>query len=90
MEQVSQDRRLMYALQLENGMHTRMIMVSVGRPLSFKGFVTNYIMQHLELTVVRTGEVIKVSEIVGIQKIPNENKALYEITADGKLLEPRD
>lgn len=75
----------LYALHFENGMHKNMLLLHVGRPMGLKGFCENYIFQHMELTVEKTGAKWTTSQIVGIQKIPNGNKPDFELTYEGLL-----
>ncbi len=82
-----------YCIQLDPGINKRatdtILYVHIGRPVAFKTVVEKFIMQHLELTVVSTGEKLLVSDVVGIQKVPNGNKPKYELTLDGNLIEVR-
>ena len=61
--------------------------VHIGRPVSFKTVCEKFIFQHIELTVVSSGEKIQTAEVIGIQKVPNGNKPKYELTLDGNLIE---
>jgi hypothetical protein len=78
------DKYRMYALRFENG---DLVKLHVGRPISFKTFCDQYILQHIELLNQKAGVLFKVAQIVGIEKIPNSNKPDFEVTAEGNLLE---
>lgn len=81
----------LYAIWLEADYGSRpisdMIIVHVGRPVSFGTLCEQFILQHLELTVETTGQKIRVGSITGIQKIDNKNIPKYELTIDGILKE---
>jgi hypothetical protein len=81
----------LYAIWIETDYGSRpitdMLIVHIGRPVSFATLCETYIFQHIELTVGKTGEKIKVSGITGIQKIDNKNIPKYELTMDGTLKE---
>ncbi len=83
-----------YAIQLDPGVNKRaqqsLLTVHIGRPVSFKSVVELFILQHLELTIVSSGEKIETNSIRGIQKIANGAKPQYELTLTGNLLELRD
>lgn len=64
-----------------------LVIVHVRHPVSFRTFCDAYIFQHLELTVEKTGVKIQTSKISGVQKILNDNKPKYELTAAGQLIE---
>ncbi len=83
------EKYFIFSLQFENGLARRMIMVHVGRPLSFRTFAEKYVLQHVELTIQRTNEKLEVNKLVGIQKIPNDNLPAFELTMDGNLIEIR-
>ncbi len=76
-----------YAISFENGMHKRLVMVHVARPVSFKTVCVTFILNNIELTVEKTGEKLQTSLITGIQKVPNQNIPEYELTLDGLLKE---
>lgn len=80
-----------YCIQLNQGINKRagdaILYVHIARPVSFKTVCEKFIFQHLELTMVKTGEKIPIVEVVGIQKVPNGNKPKYELTLDGNLIE---
>jgi hypothetical protein len=82
-----QEKYRIYAIHFDDGLKKSMIMVHVGRPMKFYSLIANYIFQHTELTVQKTGAKLQTGDIVGIQKIPNDNEPLYELTYDGNLLE---
>ncbi len=77
----------LYAVHFENGMHKNMLLVHVARPLSFSTFVRQYLLDNVELTVVKTNQKFETSQITGVQKIPNENVPAWEITLSGQLIE---
>lgn len=81
----------LYALWLEADYGSRaisdMIIVHVGRPVSFATLCESFIFQHVELTVEKTNQKIMVNTITGIQKIDNKNIPKYELTMDGLLRE---
>lgn len=81
----------LYALWLEADYGSRaisdMIIVHVGRPVSFTTLCESFIFQHVELTVEKTNQKIMVNTITGIQKIDNKNIPKYELTMDGLLRE---
>lgn len=81
----------LYAIHLDPGVNKRpnqaMLIVHIGRPVSFKTVCEKFIMEHVELTVVSSGEKIQTNGIIGIQKIDNANKPNYELTYDGLLKE---
>jgi hypothetical protein len=80
-----------YCIHLDPGVNKRpsdaMITFHIGRPVSFKTLCSNYIFQHMELTVQKTGHKIPVGDIVGVQKISNQNKPTYELRMDGTFIE---
>lgn len=81
----------LYALWLETDYGSRptneMLIVHIGRPVSFATLCETYIFQHVELTVEKTNDKIKVNSITGVQKIGNQNIPKYELTMDGILKE---
>lgn len=81
----------LYAIWLDADYGSRpisdMMIVHIGRPISFATLCDTYIFQHVELTVEKTGQKIKVSGITGIQKIDNKNIPKYELVMDGTLKE---
>ena len=87
------DKYRVYAISFEEEYgsrpHDNLILVHVGRPISFETLCDTYIFQHLELTIDKTGQKIKTNTISGVYKIPNDNKPKYELSMDGRLLEPR-
>lgn len=96
MEEVQEHLRepyRVYCIQLNPGINRRaadaILYVHIGRPVSFKTVCDKFIFQHIEFTVVSTGEKILTSEIIGIQKVPNGNKPKYELTYEGNLIEVR-
>jgi hypothetical protein len=80
-----------YAIHLDPGVNKRpnqaMMMVHIGRPVSFKTVCESFIFHHMELIIQKTGELIQTSAIIGIQKIPNGNKPSFELRLDGTLVE---
>jgi hypothetical protein len=80
-----------YAIHMDPGVNKRpnqaMLLVHIGRPVSFKTVCESFIFQHLELTIQSSGEKIQTNSVIGIQKIPNGNKPQYELRLDGTLLE---
>ena len=64
-----------------------MMMLHVGRPVSFKTFCQNYIFQHLELIDKKDSKLFKTNGIVAIEKVPNQNRPDYEVTEAGQLIE---
>lgn len=80
-----------YALWLESDYGSRpnqeMMIVHIGRPLSFRNFCEAYVFQHMELTIEKTGVKITTNRIRGIQKIDDNNTPNYELTFSGQLLE---
>lgn len=85
------DKYRLYAIWLNTDYGSRpisdMIIVHVSRPVSFATFCDSYTLNHIELTVQKTGQKILVSNVCGIQKIDNNNKPHYELTMDGTLKE---
>jgi hypothetical protein len=84
-----QEKYRNYSIHFDNGLTKSMIIVHVGRPMKFSSFITNYIFQHNELTIEKTNAKLQTSNIVGIQKIPNDNQPDYELRMDGALIEIR-
>jgi hypothetical protein len=78
------DKYRVYALRLEDG---GLVKVHIGRPVSFRTFAETFIFQHPELVNEKTKFILQVSQIVGLEKIPNSNKPDFELTATGQLLE---
>lgn len=78
------DKYRVYALRFEDG---SLVKVHVGRPISFRTFCETYILQHIELMAQKTKTIFPTSGICGIEKIPNNNKPDFEVTAAGELLE---
>ena len=76
-----------FCLHFENGIHKRMIIVSVRQPGPFRVFCTSFIFNNIELTIEKTNEKIPVSHVVGIQRIPNQNIPEFELTPEGLLKE---
>lgn len=85
------DKYRCYAIWLATDYGSRpisdMLIVHLGRPMSFLSFVELYILQHQELTIEKTGQKIQTVNITGIQKIDNNNIPKYELTYDGVLLD---
>lgn len=85
------DKYRLYAIWLEEGFENKlnqnMMIVHVGRPISFATLCETFIFQHPELTIEKTGKKIKTNIISGIQKVKNDNKPQYELTIDGTLKE---
>ena len=85
------DKYRLYALWLETDYGSRpisdMLIVHVSQPASFATVCENFIFQHIELTVQKTGQKIPTSSITGIQKIDNKNIPKYELTMGGMLKE---
>lgn len=85
-----QDKYRLYAIWFESGYGARpaddMVIVHVGRPVSFATLCESYIFQHIEL-ITETQQQFLTNKIVGIQKIGNDNKPKYELTLEGKLLD---
>lgn len=82
-----------YCIQLNPGINKRpnqsILYVHIGRPVSFKTVCDKFIFQHAELTIVKTGEKLATTEVIGIQKVSNGSKPDYELTLDGNLIEVR-
>jgi hypothetical protein len=76
-----------YAIHFDNGLTKNMIIVHIGRPVKFKSVLDHYIMDHIELTIQKTNVKLETANIVGVQKVPNDNKPDYELTINGVLLE---
>lgn len=85
------DKYRLYAIWLDRDFMSRpnqsMLIIHIGRPVSFETLCDTYIFQHMELTVEKSGDKIPVKGICGIQKIDNQNKPNYELTMDGTLKE---
>jgi hypothetical protein len=83
------DKYRCYAIWIEDDgsgqQALKMILVHVGRPISFKTLLETYIFQHLELTTERDGRKIPTRLISGVQKVPNQNTPDYELRQDGTL-----
>ena len=74
----------MYSIHFDNG---QMILVHIGRPVSFKTVCDKFIFEHIELSVEKTNQKFETNKISGIQKIPNQNKPAYELRMGGILVE---
>jgi hypothetical protein len=78
------DKYRLYALRFEDN---ALLLVHVGRPISFKTFIETYIFQHVELMDEKNKTAYAVARITGIEKIPNQNIPTFELTAAGQLVE---
>jgi hypothetical protein len=81
------DKYRVYMLRFEDG---GLVMLHVGRPVSLKTFIENYIFQHTELSTQKQGAdrtVFYTNQITAIEKVLNTNKPNFEITVTGQLLE---
>lgn len=78
------DKYRVYVLRFNDG---GLIKVHVGRPVSFKTFCESFILQHMELINQRTSTIFDTSQIVGIEKVPNNNRPDFEVTMEGQLLD---
>lgn len=86
-----QDRYRLYAIWMDADYGSRptndIMIVHIGRPVSFATLCESFIFQHDELTVEKSGVKIKTNLITGIQKIDNKNIPKYELTLAGLLKE---
>ncbi len=87
------DKYRLYAISFDEDYGSRpsgnLMIVHIGRPVSFETLCDTYIFQHLEFTIDKTGDKVKTNTICGVYKIPNDNVPKYELAMDGRLLEPR-
>ena len=83
------DRYHLYAIWLEddygNRPSQRLLKVHIGRPVSFRTLINDFIGDVLELTVEKTGEKINCNLITGVHKIPNQDTPDYELCVGGLL-----
>lgn len=81
----------LYALWFQNDFGGRptenMVIVHVGRPMSFRTLCDTYIFENLELTVESTKEKYEVAKLCGIQKVLDDNVPQYELAYGGRLIQ---
>jgi len=77
------DKYNVYFLRFNGG---STIFVHVSRPVSFKMFIEQYLLNNIELTIVKTDEKIKTNNIVGVEKVLNTNIPEFELTMAGNLI----
>lgn len=78
------DKYRVYMLRFEDG---GIVKLHVTQPVTFKQFVENYILQHIELANQKTKTTFFTANIMAIEKIPNSNKPDFMITPEGQLVE---
>jgi hypothetical protein len=85
------DKYRLYAIWLEEDFgsrpNQRMMIVHIGRPVSFATLIGTYLLGSTELTIEKTGEKLLTSRICGVQKVKNDNTPQYELTTDAILRE---
>jgi hypothetical protein len=78
------DKYRVYMLRFEDG---SMVKLHVSQPVTFKVFVEDYILQHIELYELKTKTTFFTANIMAIEKIPNSNIPDFLVSPSGQLLE---